>query len=151
MEKQDIFDRIMSCRFLRPLQPFYKKYREQLLYLFFGGLAFLVNVCTYALMGLVVHHLAANVAAWIAGVLFAFWSNKRWVFQSDVKSAGGVLKELFSFSAGRLITLGLEELMLWVGIDLLGMGNMFVKIAAQVVVTAVNYIISKWLVFKKDE
>ena len=60
MEKQDIFDRKMSCRFLRPLQPFYKKYKEQLLYLFFGGLAFLVNVCTYALMGLVVHHLAAN-------------------------------------------------------------------------------------------
>ena len=149
-DKQDIFDRIMSCRLLSPLRPFYQKYKEQLLYLFFGGLAFLVNVCTYALMELIVHHLAANVVAWIAGVLFAFWTNKKWVFQSDVKSTGGVLKELISFSAGRLVTLGLEELILWIGIDVVGMGSMFVKIAAQVVVLVVNYIISKWVVFKKD-
>lgn len=151
MEKQDIFDCIMSWRFLSPLQPFYRKYKEQLLYLFFGGLAFLVNLFTYALMELIVHHLAANIVAWVSGVLFAFWSNKKWVFQSDVKSTGGVLKELVSFSAGRLITLGLEELILWIGIDLIGMGSMFVKVVAQVVVTIVNYIISKWLVFKKGD
>ena len=151
MEKQDIFDRIMSVRLLKPFQPFYNKYKEQLLYLFFGGLAFIVNVSVYALMELIVHHLAANIVAWIAGVLFAFWSNKKWVFQSNVMSTGGVLKELASFSAGRLITLGLEELILWIGIDLIGMGSMFIKIAAQVVVTIVNYIISKWLVFKKND
>lgn len=149
MERQDVFDRIINWRFLKPVQPFCQKYKEQLLYLFFGGLAFLVNVCTYALMELIVHHLAANVVAWIAGVLFAFWSNKKWVFQSDVKSAGGVLKELASFSAGRLVTLGLEELILWVGIDLICLESMFVKIVAQVVVTVVNYVISKWVVFKK--
>ena len=47
MEKPDLFDRIMSWKLLRPLQPFYRKYKEPLLYLFFGGLTTLLSIFLY--------------------------------------------------------------------------------------------------------
>lgn len=98
------------------------------------------------------HHLAANIVAWIAGVLFAYVTNRKLVFGSNVITIPGIIKEHLFFSAGRLATLGLEELILWIGIDLLGAGNMFIKILAQVAVTIGNFVISKWIVFrKKDE
>lgn len=151
MVDTDIFDRIMSLPVLRIFEPFYRRYREQLLYLFFGGLAFLVNVGCYALAGLFMHHLAANVIAWIAGVLFAYVTNRGIVFGSTVNTRSGIAKELIAFSGGRLATLGLEELILWVGIDLLGGSNMVVKILAQVAVLIGNYALSKWFVFRKSK
>lgn len=148
-EEKDIFDKIMSSKIFRPVYPIYIKRKEVFLYLFFGGLAFLINLGCYALASLVMHHLAANVIAWIAGVLFAYITNKTLVFGSHTNSIFGIIKELLTFSTGRLATLFLEECILWIGIDILGLDNIIIKILAQIVVTIVNYVISKWLVFKK--
>ena len=151
-DRPDIFDRIMALRLLRPLRPFYEKYKEPLLYLFFGGLTTLLSIFLYWLFAhpLGVPPLAANVVSWILCVAFANVTNRTWVFRDKARGAKGILREAASFTAGRLATLGLEELILWLGISILGVGDLVVKILAQVLVIVGNYLISKFLVFKKD-
>ena len=151
MDKPDIFDRIMALRWLRPLRPFYEKFKEPLLYLFFGGLTTLLSIFLYWLFAhpLGLPPLIANVFSWVLCVAFAYVTNRSWVFRDKARGAKGILREAASFTAGRLATLGLEELILWLGITVLGVGDLAVKIAAQVLTIVGNYVISKFLVFKK--
>ena len=146
----DIFDRIMAWRLFSPIRPFYEKYKEPLLYLFFGGLTTLLSIFTFWLfvhpMG--VDPLIANVFSWILCVAFAYVTNRVWVFAQKAHGAAGVSREALSFAAGRLATFGLEELILWLGIGVLGIYDLVVKIVAQVIVIVGNYVISKLLVFR---
>lgn len=150
--RPDVFDRIMAQRLLRPLRPFYEKYKEPLLYLFFGGLTTLLSIFLYWLFAhpLGVPPLAANVVSWILCVAFAYVTNRTWVFKDKARGPRGILREAASFTVGRLATLGLEELILWLGISVLAVNDLLVKIVAQVLVIVGNYVISKFLVFKKD-
>lgn len=150
--KADIFDRIMSTRLLKPLNPFYTRFKEQLLYLFFGMLTVLVNMLAFwFLISFVnVSPLAANIIAWIVGVVFAYLTNRTWVFSDKAHNAKGVIREAVTFTVGRLGTLGLEELLLWLGIDKLGLNSMVVKVVAQVLVIIGNYVVSKYFVFRKN-
>lgn len=151
MERPDVFDRIFAWRPLRPLLPFYAKYKEPLLYLFFGGLTFLLSVFLYWLLAhpLGLAPLLANAISWILCVAFAYVTNRTWVFTQKARTGKEIAREAASFAAGRLFTLGLEELILWLGISVLRVSDLLVKIAAQVLVIVGNYVISKWLVFKK--
>lgn len=147
--EKDVFDRIMEAKLLRPLQPFWQKHREALLYLFFGGLTTLLSILLFWLftaLGLDV--LIANVLSWILSVLFAYVTNARWVFEARPQSAGETARLLLRFYAGRLFTLGVEELLLWGFIKRLGLPAMPVKIVSQVVVIVLNYVVSKLLVFR---
>ena len=124
------------------------KYREQILYLIFGFLTTVVNLASFWLLysKAGVPALIANVIAWIIGVLFAYATNRKWVFNSSNPS---VLKEAVSFSIGRLATLGMEEAVLWIGIDLLGINTMAVKVFGMILVVIGNYCVSKWFVFRE--
>ena len=128
-----------------------KKYREQILYLVFGALTTVVSIGSYALFNAVfgINELIANVISWILAVLFAYVTNRRWVFCSSAKTKKEILTEMASFFAGRLATLGMEELILFVFITCLGLNSIAVKIIAQVIVLVSNYVISKLLVFRK--
>ena len=150
MIQGDIFDKIMHLPGLRVFEDFYKKNKEVLLYLFFGGLAFLVSIGTYALFNVLLgmNELIANIFSWIITVLFAFFTNRVWVFQARTDSVGAFLKQMISFYAGRVITLVVEEIILLIFITYLNFASMPVKIAAQIVVIVLNYVISKLLVFK---
>ena len=150
IEKKDIFDKIMELPILKIFNPFYKKNKEVLLYLFFGGLTFCVSIASYAYFNLVLdfNELVANVFSWILAVLFAYITNKIWVFQAPVSSIRDFLKQIFSFFGGRLATLGVEEVILFVFITCLNWNSMIVKVVAQIVVIFLNYIISKLWVFK---
>lgn len=146
-ENQDIFDKIMLFPGLRLLEPVYRRYKQPLLYLFFGVLTTVLNLFVFWLCTKALPPLWANAAAWVAGVIFAYVTNRIWVFRSRRRK---VWKEFLSFSAGRLATLGIEELMLWAGIDLLHLNAMPVKLAAQVLVVIGNYAVSKVLVFHQN-
>ena len=151
MEKKDIFDRIMDWKLMQPLRPFWTAHREVLLYLLFGGLTTLVSILSFALftirMGINV--LWGNVLSWILAVLFAYVTNRTWVFSNKADSRGGIVREMLSFFGGRLATLGMEEVLILVFITWLGLAPMPVKIVAQVAVIVANYFISKFFVFKK--
>ena len=127
------------------------KYKEVLLYLIFGGLTTVVSLVTFWLAGhpLGLNTLIANVISWICAVTFAYFTNAKWVFEAQPESRCEWLRQFVSFYAGRLATLGVEEAIIAVFATWLGFNSFWVKLAAQVVVVILNYVISKLLVFRK--
>ena len=152
-EEKDIFDRIMSWKLLKPLWPFWEKHREVLLYLFFGGLTTLISIAVFWLFNrpLDLNEHIANVISWILSVLFAYVTNAIWVFTAKPQTPGEWLRQMLSFYAGRLATLGVEELIIYVFVTRLAFDSMLIKIIATVVVIILNYFISKLLVFRKKK
>lgn len=148
-EKQDIFDRIMQLPGLRIFNGFYTRNKSVLMYLFFGGLTTLISIVVFMFFDsyIKLNVLTANIISWICAVSFAYGTNRRWVFNSTA-AGHGLLKEMLSFFAGRLATLGLEEALLFIFVSLLHFNSTLVKIIAQLVVLISNYIISKLFVFK---
>ena len=150
-KREDIFDRMMGLPGLRIFKPLYQKHKEVLLYLFFGGLAVFLNLALFVFF---TKHfgwgaLFANIVDWVICVLFQFITNKTWVFDAETDSAKGFWAQLAGFFSGRLLTLGVEELMLFVFIDRLHWNSLLVKLIAQIVVIVSNYVISKLFVFKR--
>ena len=133
-------------------------YREQVLYLIFGGLTTVVDwgvsFLLYYFWGTAIENTVylihvANILAWTAAVLFAFVTNRKWVFQSRRHGFLPVLGELGAFAGGRVLTLLLQEGMFFVFFDLLSWTEYAIKLIAAVLVIVLNYIISKLLVFRK--
>ena len=151
--EKDIFDRIMERKIFAPLMPIYTKYKEFILYAFFGGFTFLVSIISFLVFNTFfgMNELIANVWSWIASVLFAFFTNRVWVFNSPTNSAEEFIKQMVSFCAGRFVTLVIEEIILFVFITMYGYPDMIVKIMAQIIVIATNYVISKLVVFRTRE
>lgn len=152
-EKKDIFDKIMSLPVLRIFEGFYKKNKSVLLYLFFGALTTLVSIVSFTLagtvLGLNVH--VANTISWVLAVTFAFFTNRTWVFDGKVKSTPEFFKQARDFYAGRLFTYFVEELILIIFVNLLTLNQDIVKIVAQFVILALNYVVSKFFVFRKKD
>ena len=150
--KPDIFDRLMHLSVLNIFETFIKKHKEMLLYLFFGGLTFVISVITYAFFcnfSLGMNELVANIFSWILAVLVAFFTNRIWVFDGKTNGAKEFFVQMINFFGGRVATLVVEEVILFVFITKLGFGSMVVKIAAQISVIVLNYVISKLWVFRK--
>ena len=134
---------------------------ETISYLFYGVLTTVVSYVSFWLALRLLgqeNALWANVISFIAAVLFAYITNKLFVFNSK-SWAWSVLKTEFpSFIGGRLFSFGLEELGLWLCVDILLVGNynlwgingvMLAKIILSFVAVAVNYVLSKFLVFRR--
>ncbi len=158
-EKKDIFDKIMSARLFKPFEGVYKAHKEVLLYLFFGVLTTAVSFVTAGIAKAALESAAlskdtvANVStviAWVCSVTFAYITNRIWVFESQAEGAKGIIAEGASFYGGRIFTLLVETFMMWAGYSKLNFNYWLTKIAANVVVVVLNYIISKLLVFRKQ-
>lgn len=135
----------------------YKKYEEVINYLVMGVLATVVNLgVKYALLFTVLD--ASNptqlqiavIISWVAACLFAYFTNRIIVFKSKSKE---ILKEFISFISARILTLGMEMLIMFIFVTLLGLNSdlwvVIWSIVAQVVVIVANYIFSKLFIFKK--
>ncbi|MCR5639871.1 MAG: GtrA family protein [Lachnospiraceae bacterium] len=155
-KNKDFFDRM----FLRLLQKhphmegaktFYLKYKEMLLYSFFGLGTFLIAFYSYMFFSEQVgmQILVANAVSWIFATTFAFITNRTWVFSNHARGVGAFFLQMGSFFLGRFITLVIEEAMLHVLVDQQGLPNMPIKFLSQVIVIILNYLISKLLVFRK--
>ena len=127
----------------------YKKYKEIINYLIFGGLTTLISIVTYALFTKVFHidYLISNVLSWIIAVLFAYVTNKIFVFESKSKKN---IKEITSFFFFRVVSLIMEMVILYIFVDMLHIDDLVTKIIAQIIVIVSNYVFSKVFVFKKD-
>ena len=127
------------------------QYRHELLYLIFGALTTLVNFVVYlgatrlAGMGTT----AANALAWLMAVLFAYLTNRTWVFESQATGAREIGAELLRFMAGRVATGLMDIAIMYVSVDLLGANDVVMKILSNVLVIILNYVISKLMVFRK--
>lgn len=122
-----------------------RKYREPVLYLFFGVCSTVVNVAVYGLCARTLSTALSTALAWAAAVLFAYVTNRTWVFQSRAES--GILRELGAFFACRLATGGLDLAVMYVCVDRLGLNGIVVKMASNVLVVVLNYAASKLLIF----
>ena len=152
-KRPDIFDRIMHLPLLRILEPFYKKHKEGLLYLFFGGVTTLVSFFVFWLFDAVVglDPLLANLISWVIAVAVAYITNRIWVFSDHATGLYAVTLEIFSFYMSRVATFLMEEGILLVFVTWLALPSMPIKIAASVLVVLFNYIFSKIFVFRKKK
>lgn len=125
--------------------------RETISYLFFGVVTTLVNyVIYYLLRALYIPYLAANVIAWIGAVAVAYITNKLFVFESRSFALKVLGREILSFAGARIFSLLCETLFLMATVELLGANDRIMKLAAAVFVVIINYIFSKWFIFKKE-
>lgn len=149
-DNKDFFDKIMLLPVLRKIYPFYFRYKESILYLFFGVVGTVFNfICFIVSIKLGINELISNIIAWIFAVLFAYITNTIWVFQDKPRSFQAFLVQISQFVSGRIVTLILEEGILIIGIHLLHIPVLWVKIFAAIFVVIANYFISKWFVYKE--
>ena len=127
--------------------------REVIMYLIFGVLTTVVSlVVYYALIFTILNPenaiqlQIANILSWIAGVAFAYVTNRKYVFESKEENK---LKELSKFVTSRLVTLFLDMFIMFVGVTCLKGNDKIVKLISQVLVIIGNYVFSKIFVFKK--
>ena len=128
-----------------------RRYKGLILYAVFGALTTAINIAAYALCyrALGLPNVPGNIIAWILAVLFAFVTNKLYVFESKSLALGTVARQLASFVGARLATGLLDLAVMFVGVDLLHGPDLLFKIASNVVVIILNYILSKRIVFRK--
>lgn len=124
---------------------------EMISYIVFGVGTTIINILVCGLCYDILHWdiLVANTVAWILSVLFAFITNKLFVFRSKSFEKKLFLHELITFLAARLLSLGVDSLGMWLLVDQLH-GNVWIaKIAMNVIVVIMNYVLSKLIIFKK--
>ena len=138
---------------LEKISYYIKKYESVLLYLIFGVLTTLVNFAAYHVCytKLQFPNLVSNTIAWILSVLFAFITNKIWVFKSKSFEFSKLAVELSGFITARLFTGFLDTAIMFVGVDLLKRNWVIAKIVSSVVVVILNYIFSKLFIFRKNK
>lgn len=139
-----------------------KKYWEIITYIFWGGMSTIVSWGSYSIF---VHIFGeweskvavANVLSWLCAVVFAFFTNKLWVFNSKSWSLKVLLPEAAKFLSAR-ITTGVFEivavpLLVAIGLNqmIFGIDGMVAKVLVSVVVVVLNYVFSKLFIFKKSK
>ena len=158
----------------------FNKYREIIMYLVFGVLTTIVGFGTYFVVLAAARafgvsetsgaynavRVVAQITQWVLAVLFAYYTNKKWVF--EVKGNEGEKVRIASFFGSRLFSLGCDSLVTFgivfaltlseyesialtlpLGFSLTLTADLWAKLAASVVVIIINYLLSKFLVFKK--
>ena len=126
------------------------KYKDVIPYIFFGVCTTLVNMVVYWFCAHIICFsvLVSTVIGWILSVLFAYITNRKWVFHSTVTGFQEVMKEITSFFSCRLLTGFLDLACMFVFVDLLHMNDMVIKILANIIVIVLNYAASKLVIFK---
>ena len=143
------------------------KYKELIIYGIFGVGTTLVNFLVYKLFNVLLgveFYLVSNIIAWFVSVVFAYISNKLFVFESKSWEIKLVAKEVSSFSTARIFSFFVEEAGLFLLVDICKMkdfafeifgftvsGNMISKVILAIVVVVMNYFFSKFVIFRKKK
>ncbi len=125
-----------------------RKNKEIVMYLIFGILTTVVNIVVYYLFNDVMHinYLIANAIAWVASVLFAYITNRKYVFESSDTSW---VVECLKFMTSRVSTGLIDMIVMFVLVNLFAFNSMISKVISNVLVIVLNYVFSKLFVFKK--
>ena len=128
-----------------------KKYIDIIPYLFFGVCTTAVNIVSYWVCAhpLSVNTMISTIFAWVLAVCFAYITNRKWVFHSDVMGGSNIIKEAISFFGCRLATGVIDWACMFIFVELFDLNDMIIKIVANVIVIVLNYVASKLFVFKK--
>jgi putative flippase GtrA len=136
------------------MKELYIKYKEIINYLIVGLLTTVVSLAVYytCVLTILDPHDAiqlqiANIISWIAAVTFAYFTNRKYVFESDDPD---MLREGTKFFASRIGTLLMDMGTMFLLVTVMGMSDKIAKLIVQVIVTVGNYLFSKLLVFRGD-
>lgn len=128
-----------------------KKYHAILAYLVFGGLTTVINILVFAVLNPLMNYQIANIIAWFLSVLFAYITNKLWVFSSQTIGFTALIREMSSFFTFRGLSLLMDIFMMWLGISVLRVNPVLTKIVDNVIVVVANYFFSKLYIFKSSK
>lgn len=138
---------------MKKLKELYEKYKELIKYLIVGVLTTAINYACFVILtkmfNIDIH--ISNIISWVVSVVFAYFTNKLFVFESKSFKPKIIAKEVSEFVAARVFSLLIEELILYVFVNLLSMNALIIKLVANVVVIIINYVLSKLIIFKKDK
>ena len=136
------------------MKDIYVKYKEVINYLIFGILTTVISLLVYYICVFTflnpenaIQLQVANILSWIAGVAFAYFTNRKFVFESKEKNK---IKEAGKFILARVITLIIDMIIMWLGVTILNLNDKIIKLMSQVIIIVSNYVFSKVFVFKKE-
>ena len=129
------------------------RYIPIILYLFFGGLTTVINIVCYEVFTKIffINYMLSNIIAWIITVIVAYLTNRENVFKSSANSPKEILMEILKFFGVRIATLGLDVVVMFVGVTILSFNDTIIKILSNVAVIVTNYFMSKYIVFKNNK
>ncbi len=134
------------------------QYKGIILYLFFGGLTTLINIVAYTVLDRRLSKTAldpkgvtmiANGIAWFLAVLFAYVTNKIWVFESATATTAELMLEIALFFAARVATGLVDMAIMLVGVNVMHAHKQGTKIVSNVIVVVLNYVLSLLVVFRR--
>ena len=133
----------------------YKKYKEVINYLVFGVLTTILTLLIY--YGLTYTIIdpnnalmlqGANIISWVVAVIFAYVTNRKFVFESK---SNNIIRECASFFGARIVTLIMDMIIMFIGVTVFKGNDKIFKLISQFVVIVSNYVFSKLFVFKKKK
>lgn len=140
---------------INKIKNIYKKYKEIINYIIVGALTTVVSIASFYIVRFFIltkdsqlHIQIATIISWILAVLFAFFANKKYVFESKEKGKGKLI-EMIKFFLSRLTTLLIEMISMWALTSPLSINDKIAKIIVQFIILVLNYLFSKLFVFKK--
>ena len=125
------------------------KYKFIILYGIFGVLTTVINIAAYGVLYeiLNISNIVSTIISWIIAVVFAFVTNKIWVFESKCFDNKLLLSELKKFFGCRIATGSLDLGIMFIGVDVLGGPALILKTISNLLVIVLNYVMSKFIVF----
>ena len=150
---EEFFLKLFEKIGLKFFTKYYREHKEGMRYLVFGALATVINIIFFAiaynLMNL--STTISNIIAWITAVIFAYLTNKFFIFFTKAKNIKDLIREVVAFFGARVFTLVVETIFLNIFIDTLAYNSTIMKIISNILVIILNFIFSKLFIFKKDE
>lgn len=129
---------------------FLHKYKDMILYIFFGLCTMIVNIITYWLSAKIFSSVVINtIVAWLIAVLFAYLTNRKFVFDSEAKTLYEIIAESMSFFSCRLMTGIFDVAVMWFFVDILNFNDVVIKTESNIIVILLNYAASKFVIFRK--
>ena len=126
------------------------KYKSFVMYMIFGVLTTVINLVTYYICFNVLNisNVISTIIAWVLAVAFAFVTNKIWVFDSKSFDSKILFHEIPTFFGARIATGILDVVIMYIAVDILSWNSTVWKLVSNVIVIILNYIASKFVIFK---
>ena len=150
---EEFFLKITEKIGLKKLADWYREHREGMRYLVFGLLTTLLNLLIFTICVRIIKIpvLISTIISWIIAVLFAYVTNKLYVFDSKVIQKKELAREIISFFNARIVTLVIETVFLWATVIKLGLNEIIMKIIVNIIVIVLNFVFSKIFIFKEEK
>lgn len=130
----------------------FKNMKQLIAYGFFGVLTTLINIIAYWLVRKFdVAIVTSTIIAWLAAVFFAYWSNRKFVFESTNTGLIAVFFEAVYFFMCRIATGVFDVAFMYIFADVIGFDDLVIKIVSNVIVVILNYVASKYFIFKEGK